>query len=143
MQGTPFCLPQTCCCSLLLGSETPLPSRLISPPVERFSRVQEPFLLHSSLPGAQTLSPFFLFLFPFVLPNYMEVFLSFWMPEVFCQHSVAVLCKSVPLVDVFSMFLWENVNSTSYSSAILIPLPSSEKFIFNLFLARLYNYHKL
>ena len=51
-----FCLPQTGCFSVLLGSETPPPSRLISPLVRRLPKVREPFLLHSSLPGVQALS---------------------------------------------------------------------------------------
>lgn len=33
----------------------------------------------------------FLFLLPFVLPSYVEVFLPFWKSEVFCQRSVNVL----------------------------------------------------
>ena len=44
--------------------------------------------------------------------------------EVFCQCLVAVFLWIFPLVDAFSMFLWREVNSASYSSAILILTPS-------------------
>ena len=73
---TLFCLPQTSCCSLLLHSKSPPPSSLISPVVRNLPKVWELFLLHSSFPGVQTPSCFLLFLFPFVVPVYMEVFLS-------------------------------------------------------------------
>lgn len=55
---TLFCLLQTSCCTLLLGSKAPLWSRLISP-VRELLRVWKPFLLHSSLSGMQVLTQFF------------------------------------------------------------------------------------
>ena len=55
-------LQQTSRCTLLQGSEAPPPSQLITPPVRGLPRVQEPFLFHSSLPGAQVPSQFFFLL---------------------------------------------------------------------------------
>lgn len=89
------CLPHTGVLPLspLIPPFTPL--------VRRLPRVREPFLLHSSLLGAQVPSSAllsrFLFLFSFVLLGYIELFLPFLKAEVFCQCSVDVLCKSFHL----------------------------------------------
>lgn len=92
-----FCFPQT---QLFLS-----PLRLQNTPSIQYnlSIGEEPSqgaggFLPSQLPP-QSAGPLliFLFLFPFFLPIYMEVFLSFWIFDVFCQHSVAVLCESFHL----------------------------------------------
>ena len=49
---SPFCLPQTGCCSPLLGSKTPPLLSIISLLVRRLPKVQKIFLLYNSLPGA-------------------------------------------------------------------------------------------
>ena len=73
------------------------PSSQIPLPVRSLPKVREHFLLHISLPVAQVLSWFLLFIFPFVLLGYVEPFLPFWKAEVFCWCSVAVLCESFQL----------------------------------------------
>ena len=60
------------------------------------SQYAEIFPLSQFPPGdaGAALIPFslFFFVFPFVLPTYVVIFLAFWKPEVFsCQHSVDVL----------------------------------------------------
>ena len=55
---------------VLLSSEAPFLSWLISPPVRGLPRVQGPFLFFSSLPGVQDPSCFFFF-FSFILPGYI------------------------------------------------------------------------
>lgn len=48
---SPSCLPQTCCCSPFLSSQTPPPSNTISLLVRRLPKVWETFLLHNSFPS--------------------------------------------------------------------------------------------
>ena len=69
--------------------------------------MQELFLLHSTLSGVQSSPDTSLFLFPFVLPSYMEVSLSFGKPLVFCQHYVDVLCELFHLYMYFLCFCGE------------------------------------
>ena len=61
-----------------------------------------------------------LLLFPFILPRYMGIFLAalvVWdLLQAFSRYSV----RTVPHVDVFLMYLWEEVSSTSLYSTILI-----------------------
>lgn len=57
-----FCQPQSSCCALFWASEGPFLSQLISGLVKGVYRVREPFVFHSSLPGALIPSWFFFFL---------------------------------------------------------------------------------
>ena len=120
-----LCPPHPCCCSLLCGSE-PLPLRHPqSPPAKWFPSVWKPFLLHSSLPLVQVLSLFFLSVFSFLFcPTQVRgEFLAFWevwgLLPAFSRCSVGV----VPHVDVFLMYLWEEVSSMSFYSTVLISSP--------------------
>lgn len=98
-----FCQLQSGCYTLLQASEVSLLS-LISELVKGLPRVRELFLFHCSIPWARILSQFFLFLFFFVLPSYMEIFLvvllAWDLPE-FSRHSL----RNVPQVHVFLMYL--------------------------------------
>ena len=87
-------------CALLWASEAPFLPQLISLQVKGLHRVWEPFLLHSSLPGAQVLSwspPFI----SFILPGYMEIspaILGVWdLLPVFSRHFVRVFstCRCI------------------------------------------------
>lgn len=115
-----FYLPPTSCCALLWASEALFLSQPISLPVRAFPGYRS-FLFSSSFPGVQVLFCFLFSLFEtVVLSPYIvmfRAFLSFQVFEVFCLCSVRV----VPLVDIFLIFLWEEVSSKSYYSAILIP----------------------
>ena len=118
-----FCLPQTGFCTLLWASEAPFLSWLISLLARGLLRVQEPFLFFSSLPGLQSCpSSSIFFFFPFILPGYEEIVLVLWgvwgLLLVFSRCSVRI----VPFVDVFLMYLWEEVRSMSFYSSILILL---------------------
>lgn len=82
---SPLCPPQT---SLIQGSKAPRLSQLISPPVRGLPSKWKPFLF-SSLPGLLAPS-WFLSLsqkISFILPSYVEIFLTFWKPQVVCQSS--------------------------------------------------------
>lgn len=73
-----FCLPQRGCCALLRGYKVPFLFWLISPLMKELPRVRDPFLFHSSLPGAwghRFYPDSFLFFFSFVLPSYVKIFL--------------------------------------------------------------------
>lgn len=85
-------------------------------------QVWQPLLSFSSLPEAQVPTHFclFIFFFPFILPNYVEIPLvlsDVWvLLPVFSRRPVRV----VPFVDVFLIYLWEEASSVSSCSAILI-----------------------
>lgn len=91
------------------------------PAVERVPRVREPFLFYSSLPGVQRSHPDSFFLFP-AHPTWLcsdGVVLVVWdLPPTFSRYSVRI----VPHVNVFFMYLWEEVTTMSFCSAILISL---------------------
>lgn len=110
----------TVCCFLLLGLEALPLSGWISPLVRSLPKVQNisSFMVLSQQKRSHS-NYFFLF------PSWLcGSFLSFWKFHVFCQCSVCVLYESFLTCGcisiVFSMFLWKEVNSASYSSAILI-----------------------
>ena len=88
---------------------------MTSLPVRGLPRVPELLFSFSSLPGVQDLFCFFSFSFCTNWFTWKSV-LSFQVFEVFCLCSVRV----VPVVDIFLIFLWEEVSSKSYYSAILI-----------------------
>ena len=105
------------CSSLSLWGSFSVPADL--PTVRAFpGHRSSPFF--SSFPGVQVLFCFLFSLFEkVVLSSYIVMFrasLSFQVFEVFCLCSVRV----VPVVDIFLIFLWEEVSSKSYYSAILI-----------------------
>ena len=87
-----------------LGLQISPSSRLVSLTVRKFTKVQETFLLYSSLPEVQAPLWFLLFLFPFVLLVYEEFFLLFHISNIFCQCSEAVMCDSFHLLMYFQCF---------------------------------------
>ena len=116
----PFCLSQTGCCTLLWASEALFLSWLISLLVRGLPSVKEPFLFHRSHLGVQVASCFLFFLFSFVLPSYIEIFLALlgvWdLLLTLSRYSLRI----VPHLDVFLMYLREELSSTSFYSVILI-----------------------
>ena len=92
---SPICLPHTCCCTLLWGSEVPTRS----PHPWDIYKCAETFLPSELLPWGTgsfviPLSPSLSHFFPIIpvaLSHYVEISLMFWKSEVFCQHSVGVL----------------------------------------------------
>ena len=111
----------TSCCTSLRGSEDLPPSWLISPPVMGLLRVWETFPLHSSLSGAQVLSWFpSLSLFSFILSCHLEILLALsevWgLLPTFSKYSVRIVTHR----DVFLMYLWEEMSSTSFYSCVSI-----------------------
>ena len=75
------------CCTLLLGSEAPPPSRLVSLPAKGLPRVQEHFLLHSFLPAAG-LPQFLYFSLSFCPTQLRGGFVALFRKSVvFCQCS--------------------------------------------------------
>ena len=97
------CILQTTCCTLLLGSEA--------------FWLQDLFLLHSSLPTMQVPSQFLSFaLCQTQLHGGFLALSEVWdLLPVFSRCSMWI----TPFVDIFSMFLWEKVSSSSYTSATL------------------------
>lgn len=123
-----FCLLQTECCSLILGSEDPFCPGWSSHWWGDFPECGNTSFFTASSLGCRTHPDFFLFVFLFVLPRYMEVSLPIqkcvWVLPVFTSYSVWI----VPLVDTFLIFLWEKTCLKSYSSVILIVPPKLRYF---------------
>ena len=83
--------------------------------------MREPFLFHSSLPGVWVPSRFLFFsLFPLSYPVTQGSVLHLWLYESFCQLSVGNSMRIVPHVDVFLMYVWEELSSMSLYSAIWV-----------------------
>ena len=122
---TDLCLLQSVCCTLLWVSEAPFLAWLISQLVKGVPSVRERFLFHSSLPRAQVLSHFLFFFFflTFIPSSYMVIFLVtlvVWdLLPTFSIYSVRIGL----FVDVFLMYLWEEVSSMSFYSTVLISSP--------------------
>ena len=115
---SPFCLPQSGCCTLLWVSEAPCLSQLISQQRKGVPRVREPFSFTAPSQGHRSHPDSFSS--PFFLPSYAVTFLAalivWYLPPAFSRYSV----RTVPHVDVFLMYFWEEVSSMSFYSAILI-----------------------
>ena len=123
------CLPHTVCCILLQAPEAPFLFQTVSPPVRGLLWVQEPLLSFSFPPRVAGPILTFLFLFfsllSLILPSCIGVCLVLLGVQgpllVFSRFSVRI----VPFVDVFLMYLWEEVNSTSSYSTILTSFPGA------------------
>ena len=114
-----FCLLQPSCCTLLWGYEAPfLPSWSpkqwsVFPGWGNLSSFTAPFQECRSCPSS--------FFFSFILPGYMMIFLAILFVRdlpAFNRYCVRI----VPHVDVFLMYLWEEMSSMSFYSTILIAL---------------------
>ena len=109
------CLLQVGCHILLLASEAPFLTCLVSLPMQGLPRVRKPFHF-SYLPPRDTglIPPP-----PFIFPGYMVIFLAIlvlWdLPE-----SSTYSVRIVPHVDVFLMYLWERMRSISFYSAVMM-----------------------
>lgn len=132
-----LCPLQTCYYTLLWGSKAAPLSWLISRWWRNFpvGGTLFSFTVPSQIPPrgpGPSPDSFSLFLFSFVLSSYMEIFfalLEVWglLPvDIQWGYSVKILSRySVRIVShVFLMYLWEKVNSTSCSSAILTRSPT-------------------
>ena len=115
------------CCTLLLGSEAPPPSRLVSLPARGRPRVQEHFLLHSFLPAAG-LPQFLYFSLSFCPTQLRGGFVALFRKSVvFYQCSIDVLCESFYLQMwgagfkdflMWTIFLKFLLNLLKYESAL-------------------------
>ena len=94
---------------------------------ESVSWCVETSLFLDSLPGME-LCPYLFCLFfcllCFLLPPFEDNGFLFWVSDVLCRHSEVVLWNLLSVQMFFDEFVGEKVVSTSYSSAILGPLPS-------------------
>ena len=101
------------------ASEAPYLSWWISWSVKEVARVREVVIFHSSLPGLQVLSHFLFSLFPSSYPVKWGIFLAalvVWdLLQAFSRYSV----RTVPYVEIFLTYLWEEVNSMSFYFTIL------------------------
>ena len=105
------------CCAHLWASEASFLSWLISPLVKELLKVREHFLF---IAPSQGTSPVLIPIFAFILSGHMVIFLTFFVfwdpPPAFSRYFVRI----IPHVDVFLMYLWDEVSSTSFYSPVLI-----------------------
>ena len=101
-------------------SDAPSLSHQTSQVVKEISRIREPFFFHSSLPRGRGPIPVPLFPCPFLLLHYLGILLADLvecdLTPAFSRFSV----RCVLHVDVFLMYLWEEVSSRCLYSVIFI-----------------------
>ena len=115
--------------AVILSSEPLNLSILADLPAHESDSLCEGTFPLSQFPTRDTLPILIPFSFSFILPGYLVIFLAvliicYLLPE-FGSYSVTV----VPHEDVFLMYLWEEVSSMSFYSAILICSPIHKIFI--------------
>ena len=123
---SPICPPHSGSCAVLWGFEIP-PSLLISQSVRSLPRMWVSFFFCISISGWLVPSFFFFFssllslFFPFVLPNYVEDFLSFFWGLRYFASVQQMFCANCSTCRFF--FCGRRWTANLNSSAIFIPSP--------------------
>lgn len=96
-------LHSVCCKPVVFSSVAPHHhlSQLISSRARELPRVWELFFVLEVLHQGRSPVPISFFLFSFILPSYMDIYLLFQKPEVFFQHSVCILWESFQMLTYF------------------------------------------
>lgn len=115
------CLSQMVHHILLWSSEGPFLSLQISPPWGDFL-IKNLFSPSAFPQGCRSFFWFFFFFFFFPTPLWGDFSCPFMCSESSSNIQQVLCVRIVPFIDIFLMYWWGDMNSASFSSAILTPL---------------------